>query len=94
MEFLVYMEVLQQPSGDQAQKLLDQEAGRAKELAAAGIMRRLWRVPGQRANWGIWTANTADELREALSSLPLFPYMSVTVHPLTKHPNDPKLPLT
>ncbi len=93
MEFLVHMEVHDLPQGDQGKKLLEREQERAKELAAAGILRRLWRVPGRRANWGIWIASSTDELHEALSSLPLFPYMDMMVHPLAKHPNDPKLPL-
>jgi muconolactone delta-isomerase len=87
MDFLVYMEVtIRIERGDE---LLEKEAERARQLAAAGILRRLWRVPGRRANWGIWVASTTDELHAALASLPLFPYMSITVHPLATHPNDP-----
>jgi muconolactone delta-isomerase len=87
MDFLVHMEVtIRIESGDE---LLEKEAARARQLAAAGILRRLWRVPGRRANWGIWVAATTDELHAALASLPLFPYMSITVHPLATHPNDP-----
>ena len=92
MDFLVHMEVTARiESGDE---LLVKEAERARELAQAGILRRLWRVPGRRANWGIWVAQTTDELHAALSSLPLFPYMSITVHPLATHPNDPRLELS
>ena len=94
MEFLVHMEVGPLPPGESAENLSAREAQRARELAAAGLMRRLWRVPGRRANWGIWSAATADELHEAISSLPLYPYTNITVHPLAKHPNDPGLPLT
>lgn len=73
--------------------LFKQEAERARELAQSGILRRLWRIPGRRANWGIWSAATTDELHDALSSLPLYPYLSITVHPLASHPNDPRKPL-
>ncbi len=87
MDFLVHMEVTAQvDSGDE---LLKKEAERARQLAEAGILRRLWRVPGRRANWGIWAASSIDELHAALASLPLFPYLSITVHPLASHPNDP-----
>lgn len=86
MDFLVQMEVTAQV-GDE---LLRKEVVRARELAAAGVLRRLWRVPGRRANWGIWVAATTDELHAALASLPLYPYLSITVHPLATHPNDPK----
>jgi muconolactone delta-isomerase len=85
MDFLVYMEVTAQASSE----LLQKEAERARELAAKGILQRLWRVPGRRANWGIWVADTTDELHAALESLPLYPYLDIRVHPLAKHPNDP-----
>lgn len=93
MEFLVYMEVGPIGTEEEASKLLKQEAQRARQLAQNGIMRRLWRVPGRRANWGIWNADTIDELHNAIASLPLYPYLTVTVHPLAHHPNDPGLPL-
>jgi len=82
------MEVISIPDGG----LLEREAQRARELAAAGILCRLWRIPGRRANWGIWNTATIDELHTALASLPLYPYLSITVHPLAKHPNDPGAP--
>ena len=85
MEFLVQMEVTAEANDD----LLKREAQRARELAAEGILRRLWRVPGRRANWGIWAAATTDELHAALTSLPLYPYLDITVHSLATHPNDP-----
>jgi len=91
MDFLVHMEI----SGDlgteaQESALRNQEAECARQLGARGVLRRLWRIPGRRANWGIWTAATSDELHKALASLPLFPYLTITIHPLGSHPNDPK----
>jgi muconolactone delta-isomerase len=87
MEFLVHMEVTARiESGNE---LLAKEAECAHQLAEAGVLRRLWRVPGRRANWGIWVASSTDELHAALVSLPLFPYLNITVHPLASHPNDP-----
>lgn len=76
-EFLVRMENLL-PAGfppDERARLLRAEAVRARELASAGILLRLWRVAGRRANVGIWRATTAAELHDALESLPLFPYL-------------------
>ncbi|HWB32115.1 MAG TPA: muconolactone Delta-isomerase family protein [Acidobacteriaceae bacterium] len=93
MDFLVHMDVLPLPPGEEGQSLLRREAERARQLAEARILRRLWRIPGRRANWGIWSAASVDELHLALSSLPLFPFLSITVHPLAQHPNDPGLPL-
>ena len=94
MEFLVHMEVRDLPAGEAGEKLLILENEHARELANLGKLRRLWRVPGRRANWGIWITTSVDELHEVLLSLPLFPYMNMTVHPLAKHPNDPNLPLS
>jgi muconolactone D-isomerase len=93
MEFLVHMKVA--PSiegGDEAEKVLRrQEAARVRELSEQGILLRLWRVPGRRENWGIWKADDCDQLHDALTSLPLFKYLTITVHPLSSHPNDPAL---
>src|ERR1700722_7382051 len=91
MEFLVHIEIGQiDGDADTQKKFLNQEAARARELAAQGILRSLWRVPGRRANWGLWGTDDCDQLHAALSSLPLFPYLTVTVHPLARHPNAPQ----
>ena len=92
MDFLVHMEVtgvIEGGSQRQAELYL-QESERARELGAMGTLRRLWRIPGRRANWGIWCTGTADELHAALASLPLYPYLTITVQPLASHPNDPR----
>ncbi|MBL8579912.1 MAG: muconolactone Delta-isomerase family protein [Mesorhizobium sp.] len=91
MEFLVEIEVTFPPDGDPKQKaeLIAAEGRRAKELAAAGTIRRLWRQPGRWANFGIWYAPDATALHEALASLPLFPWLKVKVNPLARHPSDP-----
>ncbi len=89
-EFLVRMENLL-PAGSTRERaeLVRAEAARAGELAAAGILVRLWRVTGRRANVGIWRAPTTAALHDALASLPLFPYLDIEVIPLARHPNDP-----
>jgi muconolactone delta-isomerase len=90
MEFLVHMRVTELAIGSEAEKKLrKKEAIRARQLAAAGTLIRLWRVPGRLENWGIWEAETLDQLHEALVSLPLFAHLMITVHPLASHPNDP-----
>jgi muconolactone D-isomerase len=91
-EFLVRMENLLPASfpADERARLLQAEADRARELASAGILVRLWRVAGRRANAGIWRAATTGELHDALASLPLFPYLDIEVIPLSRHPNDPQ----
>lgn len=54
-------------------------------------MVRLWRVPGEWANWGLWNVVDEAALTEALSSLPLHPFMEIEVLPLDPHPSDPGL---
>ena len=90
-EFLVYIEVNWPPDGEEELKsqLIAAESARGAELIADGLLRRLWRVPGRWANWGIWRAGSADELHQAISSLPFFPWLDVRVHPLAVHPSDP-----
>lgn len=70
-------------------RLTTAERARAGELARAGRIRRLWRIPGRRANWGLWEAPNATVLHDAIGSLPLYPWLAVDVHPLAAHPNDP-----
>jgi muconolactone D-isomerase len=75
----------------------DMPAGRSAELAAAerergvqlrsqGAIQRIWRLPGQTANVGVWAAGSASELHELIGSLPLHPWMSVEVTALAVHP--------
>jgi muconolactone D-isomerase len=92
-EFLVQMEN-RLPADfppDRRAELVAAEAVRARELAEAGILVRLWRVTGRRANVGIWRAPTCGTLHEALESLPLFPWLEIQVTPVSAHPNDPEL---
>ncbi|MFY8152513.1 MAG: muconolactone Delta-isomerase [Hyphomicrobiales bacterium] len=91
MEFLVEIEVTFPPDGDPQQRadLIAAEGHRGRELAAAGIIKRLWRQPGRWANFGIWEAPDATALHMAISSLPFFPWLKVKVNPLAAHPTDP-----
>ncbi len=91
MEFLVNIEISWPPDADPEARedLFARELARGCELAEAGIMKRLWRVPGRWANWGLWETTDAGALHEALTSLPLWPWMDVTVHALARHVNDP-----
>ena len=92
MEFLVEIEVKWPPEGDPARRaeLAAAESARAKELAAQGILRKLWRIPGTWKNVGLWEAPDATVLHQALSSLPFFPWLTIHVRPLAAHPNDPQ----
>ncbi|MEV6738113.1 muconolactone Delta-isomerase family protein [Streptomyces sp. NPDC051104] len=69
------------------------EAVRAKELATAGHLVRLWRPVGELRSIGLWRAADEDELREkVLGTLPLWPWMTAVVTAVQPHPNDPGRP--
>lgn len=92
MLFLVEMDfALEALSDDALSRLQQAEAVRAAQLAKEGTLRRVWRLPGQRANIGLWHATDGNELHVAISSLPLWSYARVRVTPLADHPNDPRL---
>ncbi|MFE6756834.1 muconolactone Delta-isomerase family protein [Streptomyces sp. NPDC057684] len=66
------------------------EAVRAKELASAGHLVRLWRPSGELRSIGVWRADDeADLLEKVLGTLPLWPWMTALVTALESHPNDP-----
>lgn len=64
------------------------EKQRATELQAAGKWPHLWRIAGQYSNISILEVASHDELHGLLSSLPLFPYMTIQVTALAKHPSS------
>jgi len=91
MEFLVEITNTWPADGDPDRKagLALAESGRAAELARDGILKKLWRIPGTSRNVGLWVADDATALHAALTSLPFFPWLEITVRPLAAHPNDP-----
>ncbi|KHL11972.1 muconolactone D-isomerase [Mumia flava] len=92
MEFLVHIEIDWPPDAPEERKaeIFARELEQGQRLAAAGRLRRLWRVPGRWANWSLYEVADATELHESLSSLPLYPWMDIEVHALAEHPNDPR----
>ncbi|MEU9212750.1 muconolactone Delta-isomerase family protein [Streptomyces sp. NPDC048415] len=75
---------------DEVDRRRTAEAVRARELAATGHLARLWRPVGELRSIGVWCAADEEELHEkVLGTLPLRPWMTLTVTPLESHPNDP-----
>ncbi|MGH2937528.1 MAG: muconolactone Delta-isomerase [Solirubrobacterales bacterium] len=89
-EFLVEIEINLPADLDveDREKLVAAEAKCGRELIEAGTMVRIWRLPGRRANVGIWSAADADALHAAITTLPMFPYLDVEVTALATHPNE------
>jgi len=71
-----------------ADKLRAEEKARAQELQRAGTWRHLWRIVGQYANISIFDVETPAQLHQILTSLPLFPFMKITVTSLCHHPSS------
>jgi muconolactone D-isomerase len=88
MLFMVNIEVSVPADLPQKDKddLRRRETDRALELMKANKLRRIWRIVGQVANFSVWEADSLEELHANLGSLPLYPYMKVTVTPVIQHP--------
>lgn len=88
MEFLVRIDVHLPPDmpADERKRLLELESARGRELIAEGTLARIWRIPGRRSNWSLYSAHDATAVHAAVTSLPLWPYMDVRVEPLAAHP--------
>lgn len=71
-------------------RLKETERLRAIELQESGKFLHLWRVAGRMANISIFDVESHDELHELLMSLPMFPYFTLKVVPLAKHPSSIK----
>lgn len=87
MEFLVRIE-WEYPQGwsqRDIDDLMKAEEQRGVELMQEGIIKHFWRLPGQRANIGVWEAADPAELNKAIWSLPWFPWFHVEVTALATH---------
>jgi muconolactone D-isomerase len=90
VEFLVRTRLTRPESAtdDDVAALMAAEKARGGELQDAGVIKRLWRVPGEWGAWVLYDAADATALHEALTSLPLYRWMKVEVYPLAAHPFD------
>lgn len=89
MLYLVRMDVRPPHDLDPArlEALKVAEKARAEALQRTGEWRHLWRIAGEYANFSVFDVADHDELHALLSSLPLFPFMTITVTPLARHPS-------
>lgn len=65
-----------------------QEKAYAQQLQRSGKWRHVWRVAGQFKNVSIFDVESHDELHELLTGLPLYPYMTMAIEPLCRHPSS------
>ncbi|OOG55463.1 muconolactone Delta-isomerase [Rhodanobacter sp. C03] len=71
-----------------AMKLKADEKTRFQQLQRSGQWRHIWRIVGQYSNVSVFDVASGSELHDLLLSLPLFPYMEITVMPLCRHPSS------
>ncbi|WP_203337703.1 muconolactone Delta-isomerase [Nocardioides limicola] len=95
MLFHVRMDVRLPPDLAPAERaeIVAREREYSQRLQRAGTWPHLWRIAGQYANFSIFDVESNEELHNALSGLPLFPYLDLHVTPLATHPSDVNAPL-
>jgi muconolactone D-isomerase len=71
-----------------ADRLKAAEKEKFQELQRAGTWRHIWRVVGQYANVSIFDVESNQQLHDILTALPLYPFMTVTVTALCRHPSS------
>jgi muconolactone D-isomerase len=73
---------------ERREQMRTRERAIAARWRAEGMLQRLWRVPG-RTDWvGLFTAPDATVLHDELSTLPMYPWLRLTVQPLATHPQE------
>ena len=89
MLYCVHMDVRVPPGTDPVllDRLKAEEKAQSQVLQRSGKWRHLWRVAGRYANISVFDVASHDELHAILSGLPLFPFMEVSVTPLSQHPS-------
>lgn len=63
------------------------EKSRSEQLQRDGVWLHLWRIVGAYANVSVFEVPDHDTLHGILSTLPLFPFMTIAVTPLARHPS-------
>ena len=72
----------------QAEEIKAREKAYSQQLQREGKWQQLHRVVGEYANYSVFDVDSHDELHTILSGLPLFPYMTMQVTPLARHPSS------
>lgn len=73
---------------EEAARLKSNEKARFQELQANGEWRHIWRVVGQYANVSIFDVESNSKLHDLLVGLPLYPFMTMKVTSLCRHPSS------
>jgi len=89
MLFMVEMDInipLDFDAGEAA-RLKAQEKAYSQKLQTQGVWRHIWRKVGLYSNVSIFDVESNSHLHDLLTALPLYPFMTMTVTPLCRHPS-------
>lgn len=73
---------------DEATRIKAAEKAYFQTLQAAGTWRHIWRKVGLYSNVSIFDVESNAALHDVLMGLPLFPFMTMTITPLCRHPSS------
>ncbi|QIO09040.1 muconolactone Delta-isomerase [Acinetobacter lanii] len=73
---------------DQVDQIKATEKSYSQDLQQQGKWRHIWRITGQYSNISIFDVESNEELHNILQGLPLYPYMTIEVVALNRHPSS------
>lgn len=90
MLFMVEMDVAIPLGFDsvEAARIKAEEKAYFQKLQAAGTWRHIWRKVGFYSNVSIFDVESNAALHDTLMALPLYPFITMKVTPLCRHPSS------
>lgn len=73
---------------EEAAAIKASEKAYSQGLQESGKWRHIWRVAGQYSNLSIFDVESSEELHGILMGLPLYPFMTMRVTALCRHPSS------
>lgn len=73
---------------EEAAAIKAREKAYSQGLQESGKWRHIWRVAGQYSNLSIFDVESSQELHDILMGLPLYPFMTMRVTALCRHPSS------
>jgi muconolactone D-isomerase len=73
---------------DEAERIKAVEKAYSQNLQESGEWRHIWRIAGLYANVSIFDVVSNQRLHDILAGLPLYPFMTIAVTPLCRHPSS------
>ncbi len=70
-----------------ARELKAREKAYSQALQRGGKWRHIWRIAGHYSNVSVFDVDSVEELHQLLSELPLYPFMTMQIVPLCRHPS-------